>query len=259
MAEEQRILYRFRHQRPGQLLKTGAEKRGQRVVLLRQNAGKNTHDQAERGFRGVDAGDHATEQRNIRWRQPLSGAVGAIHRKRDKQLAQGMADILMLHFGAVMPGQLAGYFEQRGKFTFKITIGHQPFGFAKFRLPVHGRTQRLIVERLQSREVGIVHQHFRQRGDELIARGPRDRPLRRKLFPFCEDLLNRDVAIRSGRRTQALQIAQRIGKPVHMVNAQAVDNPGVNKLKDQAVRVCEDRLILYPHADQPGDFKKAPP
>lgn len=41
-----------------------------------------------------------------------------------------------------------------------------------------------------------------------------------------------------------------------MVNAQAVDNPGVDKLKDQAVRVCEYRLILYPHADQPGDFKK---
>ena len=44
-----------------------------------------------------------------------------------------------------------------------------------------------------------------------------------------------------------------------MVNAQAVDNPGVDKLKDEAVRVCEYRLILYPHADQPGDFKKAPP
>ena len=40
-----------------------------------------------------------------------------------------------------------------------------------------------------------------------------------------------------------------------MVNAQAVDNPGVDKLKDQVVRICEYRLILYPHADQPGDFK----
>ena len=76
----------------------------------------------------------------------------------------------MLHFGTVMPGQLAGYFKQRGKFTFKITIGHQPFGVAKFRLPVNGRTQCLVVERLQPREVGIIHQHFRQGGDKLIAR-----------------------------------------------------------------------------------------
>ena len=44
-----------------------------------------------------------------------------------------------------------------------------------------------------------------------------------------------------------------------MVNAQAVHHASVDQLKDQPVRIVEDRIIFNPNADQPGDLKEAPP
>jgi hypothetical protein len=44
-----------------------------------------------------------------------------------------------------------------------------------------------------------------------------------------------------------------------MVNAQAVHHARVDQLKDQPVRIVEDRIIFNPNADQPGDLKEAPP
>jgi hypothetical protein len=44
-----------------------------------------------------------------------------------------------------------------------------------------------------------------------------------------------------------------------MVNAQAVHHASVDQLKDQPVRIVEDRIIFNPDADQPGDLKEAPP
>ena len=67
MTKEQRVFNGLRHQRPGQLLKAGSEKRGGLAALFRQVAGKNADYQAQGGFGCLYAADHAVKQRDI-WR-----------------------------------------------------------------------------------------------------------------------------------------------------------------------------------------------
>ena len=126
-------------------------------------------------------------------------------------------------------------------------------------MAIDRNAQRFVVDCLQAREVIVVDQHLRQRGDKLVAGGAGYRPVSGELFPFGENLFDRDVAVGPGGLPQALQIAQRIRQAVDMVNAQAVHHARVDQLKDQPVRIVEDRIILNPDADQPGDLKEAPP
>ena len=112
---------------------------------------------------------------------------------------------------------------------------------------------------LQTPQATVVNQHFRQRGDKLVAGGAGYRPVCGELLTFCENFFDRDVTVGPGGLTQALQIAQRIRQTVDMVNAQAVHHALVDQLKDQSVGVVEDRIILNPNADQPGYLKEAPP
>ena len=66
MAKEQRIFHGFRHQWPGELLEAGSETCRVVVAIFRKIAGKNTYDQAQSRFRGVNACDNAIEQRHVR-------------------------------------------------------------------------------------------------------------------------------------------------------------------------------------------------
>ena len=44
-----------------------------------------------------------------------------------------------------------------------------------------------------------------------------------------------------------------------MVNAQAVNHARVNQLKNETVRIVEDRLVFNPYAYKTGDLEEAPP
>lgn len=66
VAKEQRVFNGLRHQRPGKLLEAGSEQRGGLAAIFRQVAGKNAHNQAQRRFRRLHAGDHAVKQRHVR-------------------------------------------------------------------------------------------------------------------------------------------------------------------------------------------------
>ena len=58
LTEKQRVLYGFRHQRPGQLLETGAELAGGIAGLIADFAGQDTGQQRECVRVGVNVGQH---------------------------------------------------------------------------------------------------------------------------------------------------------------------------------------------------------
>ena len=168
-------------------------------------------------------------------------------------------NIIALQRNVIAAGQIVCKIKQRGELALKITIGHQAFGIAQLRVAIDRHPQRLVVDCLQAREVIVVDQHFRQRSDKFIPGSPGDRPLGGKLFSFSENFLDRDITVRSGCLPQALQIAQRIGQTVDMVDPQTVHHTRVNQFKDEAMRIVEYRVIFNPHAHQTGNLKETSP
>ena len=102
---------------------------------------------------------------------------------------------------------------------------------------------------LQLVEVIVIHQHFRQRSDKLIPCGAGHRPVGGQLFALREDFFHRNVALWPGGLAQALQIPQRVGKAIDMVNTQTIDDAGMHQFKDKSMGVVKHRRVFNPDAN----------
>ncbi len=160
LTEKQCILHRLRHQRPGQLLETGAEMRGSIAGLLRDFAGQNTHQQRDGVRIGADRGDHAVQQAHIRGRHPLRRAVGAVHREGHQQLAQCQPQRLLFHLDAFRFGQGFRQLEQGRKFPGEVSVHHQQPRVAQFVVHIDRAAHHLVIGLAQAVDFVVIYQHL---------------------------------------------------------------------------------------------------
>ena len=113
----------------------------------------------------------------------------------------------------------------------------------------------LGVELGQRRLAGGVDE---ERGNvvcELVARRALDRPVAEALSGL-EDLLDPHALDTPG--TQALEVLARVGEPIRMVDAQAVDEMLLDELENLGVAHLEHVRVLDPDAGEIGDVEKTP-
>ncbi len=200
--------------------------------------------------------DHFLQQRAVGGRQPVRGAVGAVHRERRQQFSQRSANRWFFRRYALLLRNAGRQPQQRGEFAFEIPVGHQQFGVAQFGAHIHLLPDHLLIRLAEILELRVIHQHIRERGDKFIPRRAGNRPVIRDLLALTENFFHGDVAIRPGFFAQPLQIRFRIGKAVDVIHPQAIHRAGVHQVEDQPVAVVKHGVIFNAHARQPGNFKK---
>jgi hypothetical protein len=84
----------------------------------------------------------------------------------------------------------------------------------------------------------------------VVAGGTCDGQRAVQRFVDGQDLLDHDPGVGSGEVAQPCEIAGRIGQPVGMIDAQAIDEPFVEPALDLGVRGVEDRAVLLAEPGQ---------
>ena len=120
--------------------------------------------------------------------------------------------------------------------------------------------ERPVVARQLDPQVGqrrLAGRVDEQRGDvveELVADRSLDRPVAQRLAGV-EDLL--DPHVPGAALAQPPQVAGRVGEPVGVVDAQAVDRALARQPQREPVRLLEDVLVLLPDRGQVVDVEEA--
>ena len=114
-----------------------------------------------------------------------------------------------------------------------------------------------LIDAVEMRLGVLVDEDAGEHVDEAIAGGAVDRPVLGQVLVVREDLLHHDPWADEG-LVQPLQILARIGQPIGMVDAQAIDAAALGEPADQAVRRLEHRAVLDADAGEVGDLEEAP-
>jgi hypothetical protein len=102
-----------------------------------------------------------------------------------------------------------------------------------------------------------VDEHAGEHVGEAVAGRAVHRPVLGQLLVVGEDLLHHDPAPGED-AGEALEVLARVGKPVRMVDAHAVDAAAPGKAPREGVRRVEHHLVLDAHPGEVGDLEEAP-
>ena len=178
--------------------------------------------------------------------------VRAVDVHRDQQLDQRRGDRRGVDLLAGVGGRAYGHPGQAAQLGLQHPRDHLALGAA--------------LDRVQVRGVGVVcgRPHPLQRllhdVQRVVPRGPSGRPRRRQRLVAPEDLLDDDPGGRScrggGHVPQPVEVALRVGEPVGVVDAEAVDDTPSVQVEQQRMGGVEDRVVLDPHRHQGVDVEE---
>jgi hypothetical protein len=132
-----------------------------------------------------------------------------------------------------------------------------PLRLFHHRCEVGRRAGQLGVQRRERCGAGGVDEEAADPQECVVSGGAGAGPVAGKLFVAFEDLLDHDPRT-TGALGQTPQVAPRVGQPVRMVDAEAVELALVQELEQQLVRGLEDLLRLHAHRGEGVDVEEAP-
>ena len=257
---EDRVLDALGHDRPAELLETGCELFLPGAGILQAQQGPEEVEQLGVDVAAAHLGlahrtvDHLAVEFPHRMPGPH---IGAVDREGGQHLAQPVAQLPP----GVVPVPAVALGDRRQQVGQPVDLGGQllahdlELGLADEVGVLRRHTGELPVQR---RELGQVVAGDEEPVDpvqELVARGAGDRPVLGKLLVRGQDLLD-DHPDGAGGLVQPLQVARGVEQPVHVVDAQPVDQAADDQGDDHAVGVLEDLLVLDPQADEGLDVEE---
>ncbi len=105
--------------------------------------------------------------------------------------------------------------------------------------------------------VAGVHEDLVDPVQEVVPGGSCYRPAPWQLLVPLEDLLHHEVGS-AGRLIQAVQVALRVSEPVHVVDPQPVQRAVPDQVKDEAMGVSENLLVLRAQPGERLDVEEPP-
>ena len=107
-----------------------------------------------------------------------------------------------------------------------------PLGLGHDRLEVLRLAEQLARQRVERLRAGRVDEEPADAQQGVVARGAGGPPRGRQLLGPLQDLLDDDPRV-TGRVTEPLEVALRVGEPVGVVDAQPVDGAGPDAVDEQ--------------------------
>src|SRR4029079_5013573 len=116
---------------------------------------------------------------------------------------------------------------------------------------------RRAVRLLDRLVAGRVDEDVFQPIQELVTRRSLHRPIAGQALAERQDLLYEDGNILTDCGAKTLEIFSRVGQPVDVVDADAVDQSGRDQLQCQRMRLTKNLFVLDAYTDEIVDIKKA--
>ena len=260
---EKRILERFRHQRPGQLLEAAAEFFRAGRLARCAFAGQQRHDEIEGLlFLGIerrfDFCRRLGDQPGVVFGKRAFGAVGAIDREDAEQRLQRGGDrrLADIDMGFLRQRQLDRQPFQAGTLAGEIARDHRLTGAVQAGGDIGEAAQRRILAAQPLRALAL-DQQMGHPVDEFVAGGAGDRPVGRQILAIFQDFFDDQIGLVADVPAQPGEIGGGIGKSIDMVDAQSLHLAIAHQLEDQPVAVLENPVILDIDADQLRHLEKA--
>ena len=257
-AEARRVLMRLGQKRAGDLLEADL----QRALLGRLGVDDEAGDTLDRGVRTQVfarlGGDVLHQGALLLGRRLPFGEIGAIARESDEQSDHRLAQRFVADLERVLGADGgARHVDELVHFGRQLLTDHLVLGLEK-RVVKAALAPRLAAPAfVEPRQPFGIGEDARNGARRLVAGGALDRPGGGHGFITGQDLLDPDRRV-ADMVAQALQIGRRIGKPVDMIEPDALHQILFQKLEQQRMHVVEHRLVLDPHADQAGDVEETP-